>query len=142
MSYIVGGPEERTPAFAVVLVRHEYEPDVVLSVSRRGLPYDLGLPGGKIEPGEKPEAAARRELMEETGIYAVMLDYVFDREEASANNQLARVYEAVMTLGEAKTIEEGCIVKWVHRSCLLQPHCSFRDYNRQLFEYLDLRDGV
>jgi ADP-ribose pyrophosphatase len=28
---------------------------------------ELGLPAGLIEPGEKPEAAARRELLEETG---------------------------------------------------------------------------
>ena len=28
---------------------------------------ELGLPAGLVEPGEKPEAAARRELLEETG---------------------------------------------------------------------------
>ena len=34
----------------------------------------LNLPGGKIEPGESPEVAAYRELVEETGIKASLLD--------------------------------------------------------------------
>ena len=42
----------------VVLVR-QYRPPIEM--------LELGLPAGLVEPGEEPEAAARRELAEETG---------------------------------------------------------------------------
>lgn len=42
----------------------------VLMIKRKGDPYagHWALPGGFIEPGEKPEIAAKRELAEETGL--------------------------------------------------------------------------
>lgn len=48
-------------------------------VGRRLKPPFAGLwsfPGGRCEPGESPEAAARRELMEETGLTARALVFV------------------------------------------------------------------
>lgn len=47
-----------TEAGEVVLVR-QYRPPLEI--------MELGLPAGLVEPGEDPEAAARRELSEETG---------------------------------------------------------------------------
>jgi ADP-ribose pyrophosphatase len=47
-----------TPEGEVVLVR-QYRPPLER--------LELGLPAGLVEPGEEPEAAARRELAEETG---------------------------------------------------------------------------
>ena len=34
------------------------------------------IPAGKLDPGETPEACARRELREETGLYGGQLDYL------------------------------------------------------------------
>lgn len=56
------------PAVSVAVVRG----DTVLLV-KRALPPSQGLyafPGGKVESGETLEQAARRELMEETGLEA------------------------------------------------------------------------
>ena len=36
----------------------------------------IELPAGKLDPGEEPSAAARRELEEETGLPAGKLDYL------------------------------------------------------------------
>lgn len=60
-----------------------YEVALVMLVDRSGAvllqhrdghtsvsPNKWSLPGGRIEPGETPEVAARRELLEETGLTA------------------------------------------------------------------------
>ncbi len=60
------------PSAALVLIVRERSPIgwEALMVGRKDSPGHFGLPGGKIEPGESPVAAALRELKEETGLDA------------------------------------------------------------------------
>ena len=55
----------------------------VLSVSRRDRPDDLGLPGGKIDPGETPERVLVRELLEETNLEAKDFSFCYERVDRS-----------------------------------------------------------
>ena len=67
---------EPIPAVSVALVRGER----VLLV-KRGMAPSRGLyafPGGRVEPGETLEQAARRELFEETGLQAGPLSPVIE----------------------------------------------------------------
>lgn len=59
-------------AFTLVVVKHL---DWFLLVFNRWR-QKWEIPGGGIEPGESPEAGARRELFEETGQTAKSLEYI------------------------------------------------------------------
>lgn len=54
---------------SVVAVVFNKEKTAVLLIKRRDVPM-WALPGGGIDPGEKPEEAALREVFEETGLRA------------------------------------------------------------------------
>ena len=59
--------EYRNPALTVDVVIYDQELGVVL-IERANIPHGLALPGGFVDVGERVEAAAVREMREETGL--------------------------------------------------------------------------
>lgn len=92
----------------------------VLLVERAAPPYagHWSLPGGAIEPGETAQAAAARELGEETGIKAEFIGLVDvadvlveEAGQLSAHHVIA-VYCGLWHAGEAKAASDAAAVRW------------------------------
>jgi len=72
------GSAARLTADVVLFSYDQHDVVHVLLIKRKWDPYEghWALPGGHVDAGEDTEAAARRELLEETGLTAFTLDYV------------------------------------------------------------------
>lgn len=126
-------------AVVVVVVastRASSAPRAVLAVSRRGRPDDLGLPGGKVEPGERPEEAAARELLEETGVAAEPGALRLVR-VARVGRRLCRGFAAGSWAGDPRPAEPGVEVAWAPPRRLAESG-TFRGYNAPLLKKLGL----
>ncbi len=119
-----GEPKEKLGAACVLIISVNGQ---ILAVSRKDDPTDFGLPGGKIDPGEDAETAARRELYEETGLTAGKLTMVYSKHDG---NMPCTTFMGQVD-GEINTDENG-VIRWVDPEVLLQG--SFKDYNFQLFK--------
>jgi 8-oxo-dGTP diphosphatase len=103
---------DRQPAAVAVIVKH----GCVLLVHRRaddGTPPWV-LPGGKLEPGETPEAATVREVLEETGLTVTPRRALGERIHPATGKHL--VYVACdVTAGTAHVADtdELDAVEWV-----------------------------
>lgn len=102
----------------------------VLSVTRKNNHEDYGLPGGKVEDGEKPKEALIRETREETGI--TVLD-CYIAYSAYSQGKRCRTYHVTEWKGSIQSDEDG-LVEWVDPEFLKEEQHSFHKYNRGLLK--------
>lgn len=86
----------------------------------RDRPPIWNLPGGGVEPGESPWAAAVRETREEVGLDVVVerLTGVYDR---SPDGDPVLVFRCAITGGEATTTAESVQLGWYAADALPEP---------------------
>lgn len=97
----------------------------------QNLPLKWEFPGGKIEPGEQPRDALRRELDEELGITASVGDEVARRRHTYSNGTAIELRFFLVEQYEGEP--ENRIfrnVKWVERSAL--PEYDFLEADLEL----------
>jgi 8-oxo-dGTP diphosphatase len=100
--------------------------DVVAAVIRRGnqvlicqrpprgaLASLWEFPGGKVDPGEQPEQALRRELMEELGVQSKVGPMIFETTHAYASDRIAHLMFFETTIeGEIQMLDHQDM-RWV-----------------------------
>lgn len=128
---VTGRPRPRN---SVALVMQD---GLVLAVSRKDDLGDFGIPGGKLDPGETPEEALVRELLEETGIVAREFEWCFQRIDHT-DNQIAWCYRVSKWSGQPRRTAERGLVEWMQPSELVKPRHRFSGYNQKLFDHLQI----
>ncbi|AZK96312.1 MULTISPECIES: (deoxy)nucleoside triphosphate pyrophosphohydrolase [Streptomyces] len=87
-----------------------------LLAARRSAPEEVAgrweLPGGKVEPGERPEDALVRELREELGVLAEPLARI-PGEWPLKRGYVLRVWTARLLSGEPRPLEDHDELRWL-----------------------------
>lgn len=116
---------------AVVIVRNSH--GLVLSVSRKTDPCLFCLPGGKLDPGEDAPTAAKRELLEETGVELLSARWVFAEHDGEYYTDC---FVADSWQGLPTSLEQGVNVDWLTVSEICCSMSAFPEYNTRAFEAL------
>lgn len=86
------------------------------------------LPGGKVEPGETPEEAQGRELLEETGLRTHSARLVSVDRWSGESDRLVHLFEVVPEAISDFVEEEGCPLAWFTWEQLVASSTVFGDY--------------
>lgn len=134
-----GGLGSKKFAACILLIS---EKNNLLCVSRRRCPRDIGLPGGKTDPGESALTSALREMFEETGIQltADSVEEVFCQFDGEYETTTFLSFtkdkeDFLLALANFRSeAEKGIDVRWVTWAELLDKSNTFHVYNSALFK--------
>ena len=122
------------------LVISPLDPRYILTVSRKDNPLDIGLPGGKVDPGETEIQAVVRETAEETGLTVQNPRAIFTRVCHGKEDFLVTTFLCDFPQGGVIQTPEAGKVAWATKDYLLSSS-SFAAYNRALFDSIEARIG-
>jgi 8-oxo-dGTP pyrophosphatase MutT (NUDIX family) len=106
----------------------------VLTVNRPEPPYEMSIPGGRIERGESPAAAALRELYEETNIVGAAARLVWI---GSSPTDGRTVYVLIVPRWRgAPYPREGGVVAWMRPRQLVAQGTIYGGFTSELFRAL------
>lgn len=109
----------------------------VLGVSRKDDPTDFGLPGGKVDEGERLEEAVVRETKEETGLDIYNLEQIFEIKDD--HNFVVVTFSCEYDKENCELhSEEAGVLKWCDPRVLF--YGSFGEYNKALFQKVTEED--